>query len=218
MQHHNALPTHPRTGLTAVGIIAGKPVWPILGAAEEGEGDSGDGSTKTVEPPQWSAPASQDELNRIIEDRLARERKKFSDYDTLKEKAAAHDALQLELSSDMDKATQKAADDAYHAAMAVTVPRLVTAEFRAEAKGVLTGEQLEALLEDVDLTRYADDDGEPDIAKIAAKIAKFAPAKPDDQHHRTPNFGQGARPQSKQTQREIGRAAAERRFGTAANK
>jgi len=29
----SSLPVHPRTGLTAIGIVGGKPVWPILGGA-----------------------------------------------------------------------------------------------------------------------------------------------------------------------------------------
>lgn len=31
----NVLPVHPRTGLTAVGIVNGRPVWPIRGASDE---------------------------------------------------------------------------------------------------------------------------------------------------------------------------------------
>lgn len=37
------LPIHPFTGLRAVGIVAGRPVWPILGGAEGGDG-GGDSS------------------------------------------------------------------------------------------------------------------------------------------------------------------------------
>lgn len=40
-----ALPIHPRTGLTAVGIVGGKPVWPIMG-----------GSAPAGEPPPTPAP------------------------------------------------------------------------------------------------------------------------------------------------------------------
>src|SRR5215211_6920708 len=38
---HLALPVHPRTGLSAVGIVNGRPVWPILGASED-HGTGGD--------------------------------------------------------------------------------------------------------------------------------------------------------------------------------
>lgn len=39
----------------------------------------------------WTPPASQDELNRIIADRVARERSKYTDYGDLKAKAAKFD-------------------------------------------------------------------------------------------------------------------------------
>lgn len=37
------LPVHPYTGLRAVGIVAGRPVWPILGGAPDDDGDDGSG-------------------------------------------------------------------------------------------------------------------------------------------------------------------------------
>lgn len=43
---------------------------------------------------EYKAPESQEELNRIIADRLSRERDKFKDYDALKEKAGKYDAAQ----------------------------------------------------------------------------------------------------------------------------
>jgi hypothetical protein len=43
---------------------------------------------------EYKAPETQEELNRIIADRLSRERDKFKDFDTLKEKAAKYDAAQ----------------------------------------------------------------------------------------------------------------------------
>lgn len=158
---------------------------------DHGDGGAGGGSS-------WAPPASQADLDRIIEQRLARERAKYADYDYIKEKADRHDALENELASDLEKATQRAADQAWTQAITQAVPRLVRAEFRAEAKGVLDPGQLEALLEDLDLTRYADDDGEPDTAKIAAKIAKFAPPK-EDAKRKFPDLGGGNRGGSAKT-------------------
>lgn len=40
----------------------------------------------------YTPPATQEDLDRIIEQRLARERAKFADYEDLKAKAEAHDA------------------------------------------------------------------------------------------------------------------------------
>ncbi|WDZ91150.1 hypothetical protein [Nocardiopsis sp. HUAS JQ3] len=42
-----ALPVHPRTGLTALGVLdSGRPVWPVLGG--DGTGDGGDGQGGTA--------------------------------------------------------------------------------------------------------------------------------------------------------------------------
>lgn len=57
----------------------------------------------------FTPPASQDELNRIIAERLDRERKKFSDYDDLKAKAAQLDALENSKKSDEQKHQERIA-------------------------------------------------------------------------------------------------------------
>lgn len=49
-----ALPVHPRTGLTAVGIVRGKPVWPIQGGSGEGEGGGGNGGQASTGTQQQS--------------------------------------------------------------------------------------------------------------------------------------------------------------------
>jgi Spy/CpxP family protein refolding chaperone len=211
MRESTMLPIHPRTGLQAVGIVKGRPVWPVRGGSEPPEPPA---PPAPPEPPQYTPPASQADLDRIVEQRLARERQKYADYDAVKQRAEAYDALELELSSDMDKAARAASEDGYNAAMALAVPRVVRAEFKAEAKGVLTPEQLDALLEDVDLTRYATDDGEPDSERIQQKIAKFAPAPSGATSTRVVTLGQGAQRPAQPSQRELGRAAAEKRFGT----
>jgi len=43
---------------------------------------------------EYTPPATQEELDRIIGDRLGRERDKFKDYDALKDKASKYDAAQ----------------------------------------------------------------------------------------------------------------------------
>ena len=56
-------------------------------SAQATDGDKG-GQSGTYTP-----PATQDELNRMIADRVSRERAKFADYSDLKAKATAHDAF-----------------------------------------------------------------------------------------------------------------------------
>lgn len=45
----------------------------------------------------YTPPATQEELNRIVESRLQRERNKYADYDTLKEKASMVDTVTANL-------------------------------------------------------------------------------------------------------------------------
>lgn len=52
---------------------------------------------------QWTPPASQADLDRIIAERLTRERSKFSDYADLKEKAAQFDAAEDAAKSEAQK-------------------------------------------------------------------------------------------------------------------
>lgn len=222
--YRNTLPTHPRTGLRALGIMpSGRIVWPILGGSGEGDGggdggaggstSGGDGSGGSYTP-----PASQAELDRIVQDRVRRATSKYGDYDTLKEKADKHDALQLELGTAADKAAAAARDEERTKANGHWTPRVVRAEFKAAAKGVLTDEQRDALLEDLDLSKYVDKDGEPDADKINKKVKAFAPAgDTKGGGSRTPiNLGQGNQPPAVAKKGDAGRAMAERRFGKTA--
>ena len=52
---------------------------------------------------------TQDELDKIVSERLGRERAKYGDYEALKEKAAAFDKLDEANKSELQKATDKAA-------------------------------------------------------------------------------------------------------------
>lgn len=135
----------------------------------------------------WTPPANQAEFDRIIQKAKRQVETKYRDHDSLKYKADQYDALAAASQTDQERAAAEAEEVGFNAAMSKTVPRLVRAEFKAAAKGLLTKEQLETLLEDVDLTRYVDDDGEPDSDKIERKIQALAPAQG------TPSFGQGTR-------------------------
>lgn len=64
------------------------------------ENESGDGD--------WTPPATQADLNRIIEARLAREREKFKDYPDLKAKAEKFDEVEEAQKSELEKALARA--------------------------------------------------------------------------------------------------------------
>lgn len=81
----------------------------------------------------WTPPATQADLDRIVGERLARERAKFADYDTLRQKASKLDEIEQANASDLDKAVKKAREDALSEATAATQQVLVQAEARALA-------------------------------------------------------------------------------------
>lgn len=58
---------------------------------------------------EFKAPASQEELDRIISTRLDRERAKFGDYDDLKAKAVEYDKAQEASKSELQKVADRAA-------------------------------------------------------------------------------------------------------------
>jgi hypothetical protein len=119
--------------------------------------------------------------------------------------------LENELASQAEK-DKKAAVDAERAKY---VPRVVRAEFRAAAQEHgLAKDQLTALLEDLDLNKYADDEGEPLASKIEAKVKAFAPnGGGGSGNGKPPSFGQGSgHQQSKAKAGEAGLAEAKRRF------
>ncbi len=57
----------------------------------------------------WTPPASQDEFNRIITERVARERAKFAGFDDLKTKASEYDKLQEANKTELEKLTEQLA-------------------------------------------------------------------------------------------------------------
>jgi hypothetical protein len=176
----------------------------------------GGGGGNPEGPPsnQFTPIQSQADLDRIITDRLRREQAKYRDYDTLKAKAEQFDILDRESKTDRERELEEARLEAFNEAMSKAVPLAVKAEFKNAAKGVLTDEALQSLLEDLDLTRYADDDGNPDEERISKKIAALAPAK--GKGGTTTGFGQGARPTSTLKRGEAGLLEAQRRFGQTA--
>lgn len=75
--------------------------------------------------------------------------------------------------SDQEKAIAEAKTAALADAQKASAPRLVRAEFRAAAAGTVDNETLDAYLEDVDLSKFIGDDGEPDVKAIAARIKRL---------------------------------------------
>lgn len=90
-------------------------------------------------------------------------------------KAAERDLAALRKASmtEQEKAVTEARAAGLAEAAKAAGPRLVRAEFRAAATNRVDKETLDAYLEDVDLSKFLSDDGEPDVKAIEARIKRL---------------------------------------------
>jgi len=157
---------------------SGRAFYPIAGGSEDPPGDPAPTDPPADPPPSEPKPGdsktfTQADVDRIISGRL----QKFADYDDLKSKLEEIEAANA---TEAEKAAKAAREEARKEALAETAPRLVTAEFKAAAKGRMEPDALTALLEDLDLSKFLDDKGEVDVDRIEKKVAAIAPeAKPN---------------------------------------
>jgi len=98
------------------------------------------------EAPAWTPPASQADLDRIIADRLSREKAKYADYDDVKTKAAEFDKAQEAAKTEAQKlADRLAAAEAKAQEAEVKAIRAEVAQAKGVPAALLTGTTKEAL-------------------------------------------------------------------------
>lgn len=177
--------------------------------------------TKTDGKPPEGKTFTQAELDVIIGNRLATERARFADYDTLKAAKSELDQIKAANASELDKAVKKAKDEGISEATTRANQRIVAAEARALAAAANFHNPRDAAklldLAGVKVT----DDGDVDadaIKKLIEDAVKERPylvkgdQKPSPKGPRR-DPGQGPRDGEKPSGREQGLAEAERRFG-----
>lgn len=144
-------------------------------------------------PPKTGKTFTQEDLDRKIDERFARDKRKYGDLDELKAKADRLDQVERERETDAEKARREAVEQAEAAAIAKVRPRLVAAEFRAAAAGRIDAERLATLTEDIDFSKYVDDKtGEVDVEKVTKKVEAWAPVQQTPTSPR-PDRSQGPR-------------------------
>jgi len=98
--------------------------------------------------PDYTPPATQADLDRIIADRVSRERAKYADYDDVKSKAAEHDKLVDAQKTEAQKAAERlAAAEKRAAELEVKATRAEVAAAKGVPAELLSGstkEELEA--------------------------------------------------------------------------
>lgn len=164
----------------------------------------------TPEPEPVPAPApaadktfTQAELDKIVSDRLTREKTKFADYDDLKAKATKFDEFEAANATELEKANKRA-DDAEKAA-ADTASKLITTARRAalvsaatKAKAVDADFVADSLLASpsiAEAVKVAEDgtvSGADEVVTALLEDKKFLASTGAGQP--TPGFDGGARP------------------------
>jgi hypothetical protein len=171
------------------------------------------------EPKSYTPPASQDELDRIIETRLNKERAKYADYDELKKAKSQYDEHLESQKSDQ----QKAIDDARGEASTEVTQKFLTKLVRSEVKSIASvlgfndpADAFQVLGEELPVK-----DDEPDTDAIKALVEKLATDKPylvAEPQARTPRTRPRPKPGEKQETKPEGKgkaAAALRQLGAA---
>jgi hypothetical protein len=129
--------------------------------------ETNESNTQADSTSGFTPPASQDELNKIISERVARERAKFADYTDLKGKAAKFDELDQASKTEQERLTERLA--AAEARAAEIEGRALRLEVASE--NGLTPAQAKRL---VGSTR---EELEADAKEL---LATFTPSKSDD--------------------------------------
>ena len=144
------------------------------------EGDQKPEGGKQQDPPKsdFTAITSQADLDRIVGQRLSREREKFADYDELREKAAELEKVRDAAKSEQERAVERAKAEGRNEALGTVNKRLIESEARvlaSEAKFRNPGLAVRA----IDLASVkVGDDGTVDAAAIRDALKALSDAEP----------------------------------------
>lgn len=136
-------------------------------------------ATETTEQQTTGKTFSQEDVNRIVADRVARTQQKYADYDDLKAAAAELNKVRDASRTDMERAVEAARKEGAQAATATANSRLVKAEARALAASAKFRDPSDAVAFLGDLSAVkVDAQGEVDTASLERALTDLAKAKP----------------------------------------
>jgi hypothetical protein len=182
------LPRHPRTGLQAVAWRKPRPgedpaelypVWPILGGAPDDgdDGDTDDDQDDDADDSDTDDSGADDKVDHKAEaakyKALSRKHEERAKANAAAVKELAR--LKREGMSDVEKKVDEAVAAARAEERTRAGERVARSAFLAAAKGRI--ENAKEVLDDINLRRYVDDDGEVDDDAIAKLVDKLAPGK-----------------------------------------
>ncbi|MBQ1122639.1 hypothetical protein [Streptomyces sp. B15] len=200
----STLPRHARSGVRALGWRKARPgeaaglhpVWPILGGAPDDdsddddqddgddEGDQGDGEgtqSDKDDDGEWSAVLKQWQAEGLkpnqVAERLKASRKWEERAKANKGAAAELAKLKREGMSDVEKKVDEAVASARAEERVKSGVRVARSAFMAAAKGRISDPK--EVVEDINLKKYVDDEGEVDDEAIAKLVDRLAPKGSD---------------------------------------
>lgn len=184
----------PDAPAAGTGTAPATPAAPPAGGDPAGSNGADPGSNGN-----GSKTFTQAELDRVVQERIARERSKFDGFDDLKRKAAEFDRIQDEQKSEIEKAAARAAKEAAEKTKAEVDAtwgqRIVRSEVRVAAAGKLADP--EDAVRFLDLQTFKiDQDGSVDTKAITTAIDELVKAKPylsANGTQKRPNFDAGTR-------------------------
>ena len=157
--------------------------WFMGPAGDAGDGDKGGDGGKgadggTDNPPAFEPITSQEELDRRIGPRLAREREKYADYAELKKKADEHDAAAEAAKTEHEKAVDAARKEGETGALERANTRIINAEAKVLAAQA-NAHNASAVVKMLDLSSVTvGDDGEVDAKALQAKVDELKSSDP----------------------------------------
>jgi len=136
----------------------------------------GGGDPKPTDPPAYTPPATQADLDRIVESRLARDREKYKDYDDLKAAKTKYDEHLESQKTEQQKALDAAKAETGTEVTQKFLKRLVTTETKSIATSLGFNDPADALQAIGDELPVKDE--EPDTEAIKKAVEKLATDKP----------------------------------------
>lgn len=123
-------------------------------------------------PPE---PKADDDLGGAGKKALDAERARAKEADKRAKAAEAElEKFRKSQMSDQEKAVAQARDEGKAEATSAAAQRLAGAEIKAALAGVVPVEKIAEIIDDTKLEKYIGEDGEPDVAKIAALRDRYA--------------------------------------------
>ena len=126
----------------------------------------------------FTPPQSQADLDRIIQERIARERNKFADYDDLKAKATEYDQFKESSKSEQQKAIDAAKAEGAQEVTGRFTKRIVNAEIKATAAALGFSDPGDAIALFGDISEVKIEDDGPDAEAIKVRLSEIAEKKP----------------------------------------